>query len=42
MYNFFGDFFKILFVAIPLGILGIWKLVEIVVFIFQHISITMN
>ena len=39
----FGDelkaFFTMFFVMIPLAILGIWKLIEIIIWIFQHIHI---
>jgi len=42
VYDFFEDFFKIFFIAIPLAILGIWKLIEIIIFFFQHVSITIH
>lgn len=42
MYDLFEDFFKIFFIAIPLAILGIWKLIEIIIFFFQHVSITIH
>ena len=42
MYDFFDDIFTLLFVAIPLAILGLWKLIELIIFIFSHVSITIH
>ena len=42
MYDFFDDTFKLLFVSIPLAILGLWKLVELIIFIFSCVSIIIH
>ncbi len=42
MYDFFDDIFKLLFVSILLAILGLWKLIELIIFIFSHVSITIH
>lgn len=43
MYDFgFNKIFKWLFIAIPLSGLGIWKLIEIIIFIISHVSITIH
>ncbi len=39
MYDFgLGRFFKLFFILIPFAILGMWKLIEIIIFIFDFLS----
>ncbi len=37
-----GRFFKLFFIMIPLSILGVWKFVEIIIFLFQHVQIVIK
>ena len=37
--NAIGGLVTLLFICVPLAILGIWKLIEIVIFLFSHIRI---
>ncbi len=32
-----GNVFRLLFIALPFAVLGAWKLVEILVWIIQHV-----
>lgn len=42
MFDSFVDLFKIIFVEFPLSILGLWKLIELIIFVFSHVSITIH
>lgn len=33
-------FTLLFFVAVPLAILGLWKLIEVIIWLFQHVSIS--
>jgi len=39
MYEGFGTLVKLFLFAIPFSILGVWKLVEVIIWLFQHINI---
>lgn len=34
----FGNLFKLVWLMIPLSLLGIWKLIEIIVWLFSHVK----
>jgi len=34
-----GSLVKLFFIAIPFSVLGMWKLIEILIWLFQHVNI---